>query len=56
MKKFRPNLANPANADELEELNKEAKARTDKFIEKVDDVQMKLLDYELDKSKEFHIV
>lgn len=56
LKKFRPNLANPANADELEELNKEAKARTDKFIEKVDDVQMKLLDYELDKSKEFHIV
>ena len=56
LKRFRPNLANPANANELNELNKEAKARTEKFSEKVDDVQMQLIDLEQDKSKEFHVV
>jgi golgin subfamily A member 4 len=56
LKRFRPNLANPANAGELEELNKEAKERTDKFIEKVDDTQVQLVDLEIEKSNEFYVV
>lgn len=53
--RFRPNLSNPANAEELKSLNIEAKDRTDKFLEKVDDTQMELLDYETQKSNEFHV-
>lgn len=56
LKKFRPNLANPANAQELDDLNKEAKERTEKFSEIVDDTQVKLVDIELDQSQEFFIV
>ena len=56
LKRFRPNLANPANAEELDSLNQEAKERTDEFLEKVDDVQMKLIDYEMDKSNEYYVV
>jgi len=55
LKRFRPNLANPANAGELDELNKEAKIRTEKFVDMVDEVQMKLVDLEGEKSKEFHV-
>lgn len=55
LKQFRPNLANPANEEELKELDKQAKERTDKFLEKVDDTQMELLDFEMDKSNEFYV-
>jgi len=44
LKRFRPNLANPSNEQELEDLNKEAKERTEKFSEVVDDTQVKLVD------------
>lgn len=56
LKNFRPNLANPANATELDELNVDAKKRTEKFCEKVDDTQVQLVDLEIDLSKEFYVV
>lgn len=56
LKNFRPNLANPANASELDELNVDAKKRTEKFSEKVDDTQVQLVDLEIDLSKEFYVV
>ena len=55
LRRFRPNLANPANANELEDLNNAATERTDKFLEKVDDTQMELLDFEMNKSNEFYV-
>lgn len=55
LKRFRPNLANPANAEELHELNKEAKDRTQKFMDMVDDTQVKLVDLEIEKSNEFYV-
>jgi len=55
LKQFRPNLANPANAGELEELNKHAKERTEKFSDKIDDVQVQMVDLEIEKSNEFYV-
>ncbi|CAI2362107.1 unnamed protein product [Moneuplotes crassus] len=53
--RFRPDLANPVNAQKLDYQNSEAKERTEKCMDTVDDTQVKLVDLEIDLSNEFYI-
>ena len=50
---FRPNLKNPANKAELDELTETEEKRRDEFLEIVDDFQLEMVDTEMDRSKEF---
>lgn len=54
LKLFRPNLENPANKTLTMELNTHEVARTEKYKEFIDDIQMKMLDVEQDHSLEFY--
>ena len=52
---FRPNLANPANKDELAELNEKEIKRSEDYKEMVDNTQLDLQDIETSHSMEFYV-
>jgi hypothetical protein len=54
LRHLRPGLANPTNKPFLEELNVTEKARYEKHIDLIDDVQLSLIDLEMLKSQEFY--
>lgn len=51
---FRPNLANPANKEDTQLLNTREKARTDAYMDLIDETQLNLLEIEQGLSTAFN--